>query len=65
MKSCTLSEDALLKVLLHAAKHPTTAVNGVLLGTVSSATVDGNMAPPRSHHRLTSLLLLPLPLPLL
>ncbi|KAI7844049.1 hypothetical protein COHA_002389 [Chlorella ohadii] len=35
MKSCTLSEDALLKVLLHAAKHPTTAVNGVLLGTVS------------------------------
>lgn len=35
MKGCTLSEDALLKVLLHAAKHPTTAVNGVLLGTVS------------------------------
>lgn len=35
MKGCTLSEDALLKVLLHAAKHPTTAVNGVLLGTVT------------------------------
>lgn len=42
MKTCTLSEDALLKVLLHAAKHPTTAVNGVLLGTVSVAAVLGS-----------------------
>lgn len=33
MKAYSVGEEALLKVLLHAAKHPTSAVNGLLLGT--------------------------------
>lgn len=37
MKSYTVSEEALLKVLLHAAKYPTSAVNGVLLGSGGGA----------------------------
>ena len=37
MKSYAIEGAAMLKILLHAAKHPTSAVNGVLLGTVSPA----------------------------
>jgi hypothetical protein len=32
-----LDSKALLKILLHAAKHPSHAVNGVLLGTAEAA----------------------------
>ncbi|KAK9841747.1 hypothetical protein WJX81_000331 [Elliptochloris bilobata] len=34
----TVDSKALLKILLHAAKHPSHSVNGVLLGSVAAAT---------------------------
>lgn len=43
-RECVIEQRALLTVLLHAAKHPTTAVNGVLLGTVAPAASDGSAA---------------------
>ena len=33
----TVDSKALLKILLHAAKHPSHSVNGVLLGTIAPA----------------------------
>ncbi|KAK9813344.1 hypothetical protein WJX73_001519 [Symbiochloris irregularis] len=36
----TLQENAALKILLHAAKYPSAAVNGVLLGTVAQSESD-------------------------
>ena len=37
MKLVHVSDQALFKVLLHATKHPTSAVNGLLLGTVETS----------------------------
>ncbi len=34
--NCIVDQTALLKIVLHAAKYPTVAVNGVLIGRVSS-----------------------------
>ena len=33
-RSCNIDSTPLLKILLHAAKYPTMAINGLLLGTV-------------------------------
>lgn len=41
MQICNIDSTPLLKILLHAAKYPALAINGILLGTVSS---DGGRA---------------------
>lgn len=51
MVSYTLTDQAYLKVIFHAAKHPHLPVNGVLLGkSASSATVVIEDAIPLLHH---------------
>ena len=53
--SYTCDQTALLKILLHAAKYPAAAVNGVLLGRISSdqRTVQVVDAIPLLHSFLT------------
>ncbi|KAL4445001.1 hypothetical protein ABPG77_004051 [Micractinium sp. CCAP 211/92] len=53
MKPCNLSADALYTVLLHAAKHPTSAVSGLLLGAVSGEGVEVAQALPVCHGFIT------------
>ncbi len=53
MKPCNLSADALYTVLLHAAKHPTSAVSGLLLGAVSGEAVEVAQALPVCHSFIT------------
>lgn len=51
MVSYTLTDQAYLKVIFHAAKHPHLPVNGVLLGkSASSAAVVIEDAIPLLHH---------------
>lgn len=49
MKPCNLSADALYTILLHAAKHPTSAVSGLLLGSIGGDAVDVAQALPVCH----------------
>lgn len=53
--SYTCDQTALLKILLHAAKYPAAAVNGILLGRISSdkSTVELVDAVPLLHSFLT------------
>ena len=53
--SYTCDQTALLKILLHAAKYPAAAVNGVLLGRIPSdgRTVEVVDAIPLLHSFLT------------
>ena len=53
--SYTFDQTAILKILLHAAKYPAAAVNGVLLGRTSSGnrTVEVVDAIPLLHSFLT------------
>ncbi|BGP12813.1 hypothetical protein JCM10213_008074 [Rhodosporidiobolus nylandii] len=50
MTSYSLSPLAYLKVVLHAAKHPSSTVCGLLVGTVSSGTASIVDAIPLLHH---------------
>lgn len=52
MKPCNLSADALYTILLHAAKHPTSAVSGLLLGSVGES-VEVARALPVCHSFVT------------
>lgn len=40
--SYSLQENAALKILLHAAKYPSAAINGLLLGTVAQSDSDAS-----------------------
>ena len=55
--SCTVDRGALLKILLHSAKYPSSAINGLLLGTASGADDTGSVnvvdAVPLFHSFLT------------
>jgi hypothetical protein len=53
MSTYRVERDALLKLLLHAAKHPSSSVNGVLLGTASGGGVHVTDAVPLFHNSLT------------
>lgn len=48
-----LTEEALFTILLHAAKHPTSAVNGLLLGTAGPGAVEVARAVPVCHSFIT------------
>jgi hypothetical protein len=52
MSTYRVERDALLKLLLHAAKHPSSSVNGVLLGTTSGGTHVTDVVP-LFHSSLT------------
>jgi hypothetical protein len=41
MRDAHVDQAALLKILLHATKHPSSGVNGVLLGTLQAASGGG------------------------
>ncbi|KAL4424106.1 hypothetical protein ABPG75_001407 [Micractinium tetrahymenae] len=53
MKPCSLSADALYTILLHAAKHPTSAVSGLLLGSAGGEAVEVAQALPVCHTFVT------------
>lgn len=46
----TIAPGAWFKVVLHAAKHPVSDVNGLLLGSVRDGGVDVVDAAPLFHH---------------
>lgn len=50
---CTVDRGALLKIVLHAAKYPTTACNGVLIGTVRAGQPPSG-SPPTSPRGATA-----------
>ena len=47
-REVVVDRTALLKIVLHAAKYPCGAVNGVLLGTVAAAAAAPGASPPGS-----------------
>ena len=48
-----LGQQAYVTLILHALKYPSAAVNGVLLGTVTSAGVSATHAVPLLHQQLS------------
>ncbi|XP_045786565.1 ER membrane protein complex subunit 8/9 homolog isoform X2 [Trifolium pratense] len=47
-----VSQNAYIKLVLHSLKHPTSAVNGVLIGRISNDTVEITDAVPLFHSQI-------------
>lgn len=62
MATYDLRQTAYVKLVLHALKHPTSAVNGVLIGRIDGATVEVTDCVPLFHGQLGLLPMLELAL---